>query len=447
MLRKTLSHLLLLLSVLTLTICGRPVRPEQEATVYWNLQNTLVLKVPVKGAGRKPLDVVLMYGDRQIPLSASLRHYNSSNAILQIAYPELQSLPTSDLFHLSIRQKTTHREIYRVAVIPDYNPPELSIVAHSPEIRQGGSALVIFECQDENLRQVYIRDNRGQVFKPVEFMERGYYISLFTWYIPWTRHEAWIIAEDLAGNVSSNQIDISALRVKIPVSILQVNPDFVAKKAKELDVPQAKDNQDGYKLVQKKMGETVQVNVSYLSSYVPPESVKNLDLQAFKPYQKHRVSSEWGKLRRYQYQGRITKESYHLGLDMVDVKNTPIFTSNPAKVIFSGYNGGYGNTLLLHHALGVYSLYGHCEQLLVQENQQLSPGTQIATSGQTGYATGDHLHFSILVQGVYADPLEWMDAAWLDKNILSVVKTARRIIALRNYQTVLDQKKLSVFPD
>ncbi len=425
--------------------CARSIRPEQESTLYWNLQRPLKLKIPFSGNLKKGLDVVFQDGDRVIYLSNQINHLSPSNMVIQIRYPELLPLPQGDVFYLSLRPKGSRKEIQSYAVIPDYTPPTLSILAHSPHIKQGGSAVVIYEARDEFLKSTYIIDNRGQVFHPQEFMEKGYYISLFTWFIPWEKHAALIIAEDQAGNISSNSIDLESIRIKIPVSILEVNPDFVAKKSKELNMGKdTKEDQMGYKEVNKKLSESSQVSVSYLSSYVFPEQVRELKFVAFKPFAKHRTSSEYGKLRRYQYQGKITKESYHLGVDLTFIANTLIYCSNPGKVMFSGYNGGYGNSMLIHHGLGLYTMYGHCHELLVKENDQLEAGTLIGKSGQTGFATGDHLHFSVLIQGVYADPLEWMDSQWLESNIESVIKTARRIIAIRNYQTVLDLKNNSI---
>ena len=68
--------------------------------------------------------------------------------------------------------------------------------------------------------------------------------------------------------------------------------------------------------------------------------------------------------------------------------------------MFAKYNGIYGNNIIISHGLGVYSLYGHCSSMLVDEGEKIKAEQVIAKSGMTGLALGDHLHFGILVQGV-----------------------------------------------
>jgi murein DD-endopeptidase MepM/ murein hydrolase activator NlpD len=105
-----------------------------------------------------------------------------------------------------------------------------------------------------------------------------------------------------------------------------------------------------------------------------------------------------------------------------------IISSNDGKVVFTENNGIYGNMPMIDHGMGLYTLYGHCSTVLVQQDEEVSAGTPIAKTGMTGLALGDHLHFGVLVQGVEVRPEEWMDKRWIKNNIDKVFQEANKII-------------------
>jgi murein DD-endopeptidase MepM/ murein hydrolase activator NlpD len=118
-----------------------------------------------------------------------------------------------------------------------------------------------------------------------------------------------------------------------------------------------------------------------------------------------------------------------MGYDLASVRHAPIVSSNPATVIYAGYNGIYGNMPLLDHGFGLYTLYGHCSRVLVGEGEHVAAGETIARTGKTGLALGDHLHFGMLVQGVEVLPMDWMKQNWIESHIHRVMKRADRLIA------------------
>lgn len=70
--------------------------------------------------------------------------------------------------------------------------------------------------------------------------------------------------------------------------------------------------------------------------------------------------------------------------------------------------GGFGNYVMISHGNGLVTLYGHCSAIYVSQGQSVSAGQQIAAVGTTGYSTGSHLHFSVLVNGNYVDPAPYL---------------------------------------
>lgn len=103
----------------------------------------------------------------------------------------------------------------------------------------------------------------------------------------------------------------------------------------------------------------------------------------------------------------------HLGVDLKAPVDTPVYAVNDGKVVFEENLIDYGNTLILDHGLGVYSLYLHLNSFVAQKDQVVKQSDTIALSGSTGYATGPHLHFSIKVRGATLDPLKFIETTAL----------------------------------
>ena len=95
----------------------------------------------------------------------------------------------------------------------------------------------------------------------------------------------------------------------------------------------------------------------------------------------------------------------HTGVDLRATSGTPIYAANSGKVITSGYNTAYGNYVVIDHGGGVATLYAHMTKRLVSVGDTVKQGHKIGTVGSTGYSTGPHLHFEIIKDGDYIDPI------------------------------------------
>jgi len=146
------------------------------------------------------------------------------------------------------------------------------------------------------------------------------------------------------------------------------------------------------------------------------------------PLKNAQVVARFGDHRKYYYDGEFISESYHLGLDLASNAMAQIKPQNGGEVMYSDYNGLYGNMPLIHHGLGLYTLYGHCSSSQVNIGDITKKKESVANTGKSGYAMGDHLHFGVLVQGIEVRPQEWMDKQWIKLNINDIIKSAKRII-------------------
>jgi murein DD-endopeptidase MepM/ murein hydrolase activator NlpD len=100
----------------------------------------------------------------------------------------------------------------------------------------------------------------------------------------------------------------------------------------------------------------------------------------------------------------------HLGTDLQAPLDTPVYAVNDGKAVFVKSMTDYGNTVVIDHGLGVYSLYLHLDEFKVKKGQAVERGDVIGLSGDTGYALAPHLHFSIKMRGASLDPLNFIEA-------------------------------------
>jgi murein DD-endopeptidase MepM/ murein hydrolase activator NlpD len=119
----------------------------------------------------------------------------------------------------------------------------------------------------------------------------------------------------------------------------------------------------------------------------------------------------------YYYLGEPIDEKDHMGVDLASLANSPVPAANHGRVVLARKLGIYGETVVLDHGQRVMSLYGHLSSIRVSEGQEVRQGEILGTTGSTGLAGGDHLHFAVLVNGLPVNPIEWWDPHWIQDNV------------------------------
>ncbi|MEG2087970.1 MAG: M23 family metallopeptidase [Angelakisella sp.] len=99
------------------------------------------------------------------------------------------------------------------------------------------------------------------------------------------------------------------------------------------------------------------------------------------------------------------KEDFHNGLDIAAPLGAAIYAALPGTVIDVGKSVIYGNFIKLRHGANVETVYNHCSEILAQTGAVVRQGERIALVGSTGLSTGAHLHFDLLVNERYCDPM------------------------------------------
>ncbi len=102
------------------------------------------------------------------------------------------------------------------------------------------------------------------------------------------------------------------------------------------------------------------------------------------------------------------KTESHSGLDIPAPYGTAIVAAEAGKVTYSGWMNGYGYTIMINHGNGLTTLYGHNSSLVVKVGQVVSRGQTVAKCGSTGWSTGNHCHFSVLKNGAYVNPRNYL---------------------------------------
>lgn len=124
-----------------------------------------------------------------------------------------------------------------------------------------------------------------------------------------------------------------------------------------------------------------------------------------RPVSSGRISSLFGSRRH----PKTRAVRFHSGVDIAAPRGTPINSALSGKVAFSGWKRGYGLMLVIDHGNGLETVYAHCSKISVKPGQNVNTGQRVALVGNTGVATGPHLHFEVRRDGNVRNPLRYLN--------------------------------------
>ena len=413
-----------------------------ENSGYWNLRaplnvtiddasGLLAYKVTLQSGSENFVltdeQFVLPQGSQTLELKTPKRAYSLKNKEVTITV-EARDASKWNFMAGNSATETTTLQI-------DKKRPYLSTIASSYRIIKGGSAVVIFKAEDDNMEAFYVETNFGKRFKAQPFYKEGYYVTLIAWPVTEDTFRATIIATDSAGNVAKSSVPVIPYNKKYKVSKIKLSDRFLNGKVSELaytyGVDDGADLIERFKYINEDMRKSNEDVIHDLTSKVSDKMVNNFPIKKMYPLKNGQVVAQFGDHRIYSYKGEKVSEAYHLGLDLASNAMSPIMSQNPAIVTYAEENGIYGNMPVLYHGMGLYTIYGHCSNMMVKEGDSLRSNETVAKTGRSGYAMGDHLHFGVLVQGIEVRPQEWMDQDWIRKSITDPMREARKLINQR----------------
>ena len=117
-----------------------------------------------------------------------------------------------------------------------------------------------------------------------------------------------------------------------------------------------------------------------------------------------RVSSDYGT----RIHPILHIERFHNGIDLAAPGGSPILAAYSGRVVAAAYSSSMGNYVMIDHGSGLYTIYMHASALSVSAGQEVQKGQQIGAVGSTGRSTGNHLHFSVRLNGSYVSPWNYL---------------------------------------
>lgn len=117
-----------------------------------------------------------------------------------------------------------------------------------------------------------------------------------------------------------------------------------------------------------------------------------------------RISDEYGS----RMHPTLGIEKFHNGIDMAAPGGSPILAAYNGKVVAADYSSSMGNYIMIDHGDSLYTIYMHASALYVSKGAEVSKGDKIAAVGSTGRSTGNHLHFSVRLNGNYVNPRNYL---------------------------------------
>jgi murein DD-endopeptidase MepM/ murein hydrolase activator NlpD len=299
-------------------------------------------------------------------------------------------------------------------------PPPLGRTSSRTYVNQGGCEAVVYTVGDRSVKDGV---QAGEYFFPGYPLPGGGARDRFALFaVPYDMDDAGgvrLIAEDLVGNRSEARIIDQFTRKPPKRDTIRITDGFMEKVVPAIlaNTPEMEDQGDLLKNYLAINGDLRAQNTATLNGLVGASKQEFLWNRRFISLPNAAARSAFADRRTYTYEGRDVDHQDHLGYDLASVRNAPIPAANDGVVLMARYLGIYGNVVVIDHGYGLMSLYGHLASIGVSEGQEVGRGDAIGTTGETGLAGGDHLHFTMMLQGLPVDPKEWWDAHWIQDRL------------------------------
>ncbi|MBW2644289.1 MAG: M23 family metallopeptidase [Deltaproteobacteria bacterium] len=301
----------------------------------------------------------------------------------------------------------------------DTKPPEVDILSRAHNVNQGGAGLVIYRVSETCPKSGVVVGENFFPGYPGYFKDNNILMAFFALdYEQGPGVKIFVNATDFGGNNSKAGFQYyikKRIFKKVP---LEISYRFLNWKMPEFDADISPDSKaplvDKFLKVNREFRKD---NNEQILKIVEKTDKKLYWSGVFLRLPNSARKASFADHRRYKYKGHVIDRQVHLGIDLASIAHSPIPASNKGKVIFVGHIGIYGKTIIIDHGFGLFSIYAHLSSFDVKMGKIVSKGEIIGHTGSTGLAGGDHLHFGMLVNKTFVNPVEWWDASWIKNNI------------------------------
>jgi murein DD-endopeptidase MepM/ murein hydrolase activator NlpD len=316
-----------------------------------------------------------------------------------------------------------NQTVVDIPLIIDGRPPSIAALSRFHYLNQGGSGLFVYRLDEPCPRHGVLVGDR---FFPGYPAEAGQPLTMMAFFaVGYDQKPDTVIraqAVDRAGNEAFAGFNYRIRAKRFRNDVLNISEQFIEQKMRpllETAGGTATEPQAVFLAVNRDMRqrnyETLTALAKHATSAIAWEGV-------FMRLPKAANRAQFADHRVYKYHGKVIDRQVHLGADLASLRQSPVPAANNGQVVFTGSVGIYGNTVVIEHGFGLFSLYSHLSSIQANTGDRVTKGEVIGHTGTTGLAAGDHLHFGMMVHDRLVNPIEWWDDHWIRDNITAKLK-------------------------
>jgi murein DD-endopeptidase MepM/ murein hydrolase activator NlpD len=311
------------------------------------------------------------------------------------------------------------------------DPPRVGVVSLHHFVNHGGPEFVVFRATPADVTAgVRVGDVEYPAFpgQSVGISDPAVRVAFFALAYDQDRNASIsVFARDVAGNQATSNIEHRVFPKPFAKSRIEINDGFLQRVVPAIAQNTPGGNIDtndlvkGFLTINRDLREQNNKTIAALAQKTRPEMLWR---EAFSQLGNTSIESRFADYRTYVYKSDEIDQQVHLGFDLASLQQAPVTASNRGVVLFADYLGIYGNCVILDHGLGVQSLYAHLSTVDVREGDTVEKGQPLGRTGTTGLAGGDHLHFTLLVNGVAINPIEMWGSKWMEDRVFRKIREA-----------------------
>lgn len=313
-------------------------------------------------------------------------------------------------------------------------PPRISVLSSFHYVNHGGSEMVVYRAAPADAESgVRVGDIEYPGFPAsgagIETSDPALRVALFAllWDQPIDTPIS-IFARDAYGNESTAVFDHRAFQKEFRQSTIALNDRFLERvvpailaNSTELDVEDPADLLASYLRINRDLRRMNNETIAALANETAPEILWR---GPFKQLVNTAVEAGFADQRTYRYNGEAVDRQVHLGFDLASTAAAPVLSANRGRVVYADWLGIYGNCVIVDHGMGLQSLYAHLSSIDVAVGDMVEIDQRLGRTGATGLAGGDHLHFTLLLNGYAVTPVDWWSSKWIEDRILRKLQEA-----------------------
>ena len=304
-------------------------------------------------------------------------------------------------------------------MVVDTVPPSIRAISRLNYVNLGGTGLIVYQTSSDTVKSgLYFNDLFFPGFPAGLESKEGFRVCYFA--APCNTKanpDVYLWAEDRAGNLSRGSFHYKIRTKRFRSKKINVTDGFLKSVLPYFSFypfDPGDDNITKFLKINRDLRHENNLTFNSLREKTSPEQLWKGNWARLRNAAN---MAGFGDRRSYYHKGEKIDQQVHMGVDLASLANAKVQAANNGRVIFANRMGIYGLTVVLDHGQGLASVYSHLSRIEVKIEKDVTKGDVIGLTGQTGLAGGDHLHFGIMVGGVFVNPIEWWDRHWIQDNI------------------------------